>query len=67
MCRNAVRVGIITSLVIAKLLFPDTMAAEYDQPVQKRIDPIVESDVAYRYRLFETTNIWPAGCPFIYS
>ena len=32
MCRNAVRVGIITSLVIAKLLFPDTMAAEYDQP-----------------------------------
>ena len=58
MCRNAIRVGIITSLVIAKLLLPDTVAAQYDQPVLKGIDPIVESDVAYRYRLFETTNIW---------
>jgi hypothetical protein len=58
MNRNTFRVGIITSLVLAILLLPGAVTAQSDQPVQKRPGPIVESDVAYRYRLFETTNIW---------
>jgi hypothetical protein len=58
MNRNTIRVGIITSLVFAKLLFPGALTAQSDQPIQKRLDPIVESDVVCRYRLFETTNIW---------
>ena len=58
MNRNTITVGIITSLVLATLLLPGVVIAQSDQLVQKRSDPIVESDVAYRYRLFETTNMW---------
>ena len=58
MNRNAIRVGIITYLVLVKLLLPCEVTAQSDQQVQKRLNPIVESDVAYRYRLFETTNFW---------
>ena len=40
------KVGIIAALVLAELLLSSTAMAQR------------ESDIAYRYRLFETTNIW---------
>jgi hypothetical protein len=58
MNRNTIRVGIITALTLVGLLLSGAVMAQMDQPAQKRIDPISESDIAYRYRLFETTNIW---------
>ena len=58
MNRNTLRVGIITSLLLAKLLLPIAVTAQSYQPAQKRPGTIVESDAAYRFRLFETDNIW---------
>ena len=40
------------------LLIPGVSMSQNDQLVQKRADPVSGSDIAYRYRLFETTNIW---------
>ena len=48
----------ITQLTIVAFLLPISGAAQVDQPDRRSIDPISESNVAYRYRLFETTNMW---------
>ena len=45
-------------LMFIVLLIPSTGMSQSDQPVQNLVDPISESDVAYRYRLFKTTNMW---------
>ena len=44
--------------MILVLLMPSAAMSQSDQPTQNRVDPISESDAAYRYRLFKTTNIW---------
>lgn len=58
MNRRLLRTGLIASLALAGLLLSSGAIAQRPQPTPKRPDPISESDTAYRYRLFETTNIW---------
>jgi hypothetical protein len=55
---KAMKVGTVTALALFGLLMPSAAMSQSDQPVRKRTDPISESDNAYQYRLFETTNIW---------
>ncbi len=55
---RALRAGMIGCLVLAGLLLSTGAMAQRTQPTPTRSDPISESDIAYRYRLFETTNIW---------
>ncbi len=55
---QTIKFGTIGALALFGLLMPDAAMSQRDQPVQKRADPISESDIAYRFRLFETTNIW---------
>lgn len=45
-------------LVLAGMLVSSEVAAQQPERTPIRPDPISESDIAYRYRLFETTNIW---------
>jgi hypothetical protein len=52
------RVGIITALAFAALLLSSAAMAQRGQLAPKGADPISESDIAYPYRLFATTNIW---------
>ena len=52
------RIGIIAALVIAALLSSSNASAQRAQVAQKGAGPISESDIAYPYRLIETTNIW---------
>ena len=52
------RVGIIAALALAALLLSSAAMAQRSQLAPKGADPISESDIAYPYRLFETTNIW---------
>lgn len=58
MNRRSFRVGIIAALALAGLLLSSAAMAQKTQPVPKVSGPASESDIAYRYRLFETTNIW---------
>ena len=58
MNRKTIKVETIAALVLVGLLVPAAAMSQRDQPVQKRADPISESDIAYRFRYFETTNIW---------
>lgn len=55
---RSIKVGAIAALALIGLLISGTAVSQRAQPTQKRADPISESDVAYRFRFFETTNIW---------
>lgn len=55
---KSVNVRTIAVLAVIGLLMPSAAMSQSDQPVQKHADPISESDIAFRYRLFETQNIW---------
>ena len=52
------RVGLIAALALAALLLSSAAMAQRAQSEPRGADPISESDVAYPYRLFATTNIW---------
>jgi hypothetical protein len=52
------RIGIIAALALAVLLTSSAAIAQKAQSTPKGAGPISESDIAYPYRLFETTNIW---------
>jgi hypothetical protein len=52
------KINIFTALVFFVFLIPSDAMSQSDQPVRNRVDPVSESDVSYRYRLFETTNMW---------
>ena len=58
MNRKPHQINAFAMLMIFVLLIPSTAMSQSDQPAQNRVDPISESDAAYRYRLFKTTNIW---------
>lgn len=58
MNREPYKINAFAMLMIFVLLIPSTAMSQSDQPVQNWVDPISESDVAYRYRLFKTTNMW---------
>ena len=58
MKRQTHKIKAIFFLMIFGLLIPGVAMPQSDRPAQNRVDPISESDIAYRYRLFETTNIW---------
>jgi len=47
-----------TQMMIVVFLLPISGAAQVDQPIRKSVESVSESDVSYRYRLFETTNMW---------
>lgn len=55
-----VQIRCAAGLVLAGLLVlvAGEVAAQQPERTPIRPDPISESDTAYRYRLFETTNIW---------
>lgn len=55
---RAVTIGIVVAAALVDLLLPSAAVAQRDQPASRRAERISESDIAYRYRLFETTNIW---------
>ncbi|NTW99951.1 MAG: hypothetical protein HGB35_08525 [Geobacteraceae bacterium] len=44
--------------VLVALLLPTLSLAQSKLQEHKLTNPVSESDTAYRYRLFETTNIW---------
>jgi len=52
------RIRLIAALALAALLLSSAAMAQKAQSEPRRPDPISESDVAYPYRLFATTNIW---------
>lgn len=52
------RIGAVTVLTLAALLLSSAAIAQRAQLAPKGAGPISESDIAYPYRLFETTNIW---------
>ena len=52
------RIWFIAAVALAELLLPSTGIAQMSQPAQKRSEPISESDSTFRYRLFETDNMW---------
>jgi len=52
------KITVVAMLTILVFLIPNTAMSQSDQPVQNWVDPISESDVAYQYRLFKTTNMW---------
>jgi hypothetical protein len=52
------RVRLFAALALAALLLSSAAMAQRSQSEPRRADPISESDVAYPYRLFATTNIW---------
>jgi|SRR5579859_2891942 len=52
------RVGIITALALTALLLSSATMAQRAEMAPKRTDSISESDIAYPYHLFATTNIW---------
>jgi len=52
------RVGIIAALALAALLSSSAAIPQTAQLTPKGARPISDSDIAYPYRLFETTNIW---------
>lgn len=54
---RAVTIGIVAAAALASLV-PSAAVAQRDQRAPRRADQISESDIAYRYRLFETSNIW---------
>lgn len=58
MNRKPHKINAFAMLIIFVFLIPSTAMSQSDQPDQNRVDPISESDVSYRYRLFQTTNIW---------
>ena len=58
MNRRFPMVGIFAALVIIDFLLSGSAMAQKDQLARERAHPISESDIDYRYRLFETTNIW---------
>jgi hypothetical protein len=49
---------LIVALALTAFLSPSAALAQRSEPPPKRPDPISQSDFTYRYRLFETTNIW---------
>ena len=55
---QTIKFGTIAALALFGLLMPGAAMSQRDQPDQKRADPISESDIAYRFRFFETRNIW---------
>ncbi len=52
------RVGIITALTLAALLSSSAAIPQTAKLTPKGAQPISDSEIAYPYRLFETTNIW---------
>ena len=58
MSERRVWAGGILCVLLAGVLLSSETAAQKTQPTPRRPDPVSESDTAYRYRLFETTNIW---------
>ena len=44
--------------MILVFLIPNIGMSQSDERVQNWAEPVSESDTTYRYRLFETTNMW---------
>ena len=52
------RLGIFAALALAAVLSSGGAIAQKAQLTPKGAAPVSESDIAYPFRLFETTNMW---------